>query len=95
MAERDQEPLLFTYAEGDALFCYPFLRRAIPDTDWFDVESAYGYGGPIASSVRPDFLEHAWSAFNEWCGSNRIVAEFIPPSTPIWAMQSWRVATGM
>jgi hypothetical protein len=69
--------------DGELLF-HPFLRRpirrvgaeAIADGLW-DLESAYGYVGPIATTADPAFLAGAWGAFREWCTAERVVAEFV------------------
>jgi hypothetical protein len=69
---------------GDLLF-HPFLRRPILRVgteelgrELWDLESAYGYVGPIASiGAAPTFLAWAWDAFRDWCVSERVVAEFV------------------
>jgi hypothetical protein len=67
---------------GDLLF-HAFMRRAIDHvgdvsvSGWSDLESVYGYSGPLASSADPGFLSRAWAAFAEWCKSEQVVAEFI------------------
>lgn len=51
------EPIMFAVknAACQYVFCWPALRRSIPDTPWCDITSVYGYGGPLfvgAGSVR-------------------------------------------
>lgn len=43
------EPLLFVAIGGDGrvLGCWPTLKRDIPGTDYLDLSSVYGYGGPL------------------------------------------------
>jgi hypothetical protein len=79
--------LMFAYrreADG-ACWLYPFLLQPIkgittqdsaPAT-WFDIETPYGYGGPLASTEEADFLAKAHAAFNDWCDEQNVVAEFI------------------
>tara|TARA_Y100000588_G_scaffold395323_1_gene523391 strand:- start:25230 stop:26297 length:1068 start_codon:yes stop_codon:yes gene_type:complete len=74
----------FVAEEGNELLFYPFLVRPIhcPETEltrenWNDIETVYGYSGPLCTSTNPAFLAAAWKAFSEWCQQERIVAEFI------------------
>jgi len=74
----------FVARDGDDLLFYPFLVRPIEkvgdrpvDGSWQDIETVYGYSGPISSSVNPYFLSKAWAAFASWCEQQQIVAEFI------------------
>lgn len=51
------EPIMFAVknAAGQYVFCWPALRRSIPNTQWCDFTSVYGYGGPLfvgSSSAR-------------------------------------------
>ena len=48
-----------------------------PTGDGGDIESVYGYSGPIASSAEPSFLFRAWRWFDDWCRDQHIVSEFI------------------
>jgi len=68
----------FTYQDGDDLFFLPYLRRPLPAAtgygSLYDFESAYGYGGPLASRRDPGFLEAAWRAFQEHGRSSGLVA---------------------
>lgn len=42
-------PILFVLVDdrGKSLACWPALRRPIDGTDYFDLTSVYGYGGPL------------------------------------------------
>lgn len=44
--------LLYYSNEGNA-FAFPFIKRKIPNTDYFDITSVYGYGGPLAMTESP------------------------------------------
>jgi hypothetical protein len=68
---------------GQELF-YPFMMRPIeaiagqPLADtWFDIESVYGYTGPLATTSDQGFLSEAWNCFDSWCKNNRVIAEFV------------------
>ncbi|MEO8085344.1 MAG: GNAT family N-acetyltransferase [Bacteroidota bacterium] len=72
---------LFTVTEGDELYFYPFLLRSIETTvldgNYFDIESAYGYSGPVSTSSNMEFLNSCSEAFMAYCKENKIVSEFI------------------
>lgn len=83
-ANGDGRALAFVAAEGSDLLVHPFLRRPIEsvgdaavDGGWCDLESVYGYSGPVATTCEPVFLERAWDAFDAWCAAERVVAEFV------------------
>lgn len=73
---------LFYYVddEGNKGF-YPFMLNKINgydlEHDYYDMETAYGYGGPITSCEDESFLKGFEEAFVGFCKSNHIVAEFI------------------
>lgn len=75
---------LFIFEDAGQLLIHPFLVRPIRQVggqplseDLYDIESVYGYSGPLATSTQPAFLARAWSSFGEWCQSRRIIAEFV------------------
>jgi len=64
-------------AEVDGhILLHPFHTRPI-DGGGFDVEGAYGYAGPIASSDDPEFLARAWSGYHVWAQDNAVPSEFV------------------
>lgn len=71
----------FLYEDnGEAFFLVNVVRpikSAAPSEPAFDFETAYGYGGPLATTEDPRFLEAAWSAFVDHCRRHRIVAGFL------------------
>ncbi len=42
-----------------------------------DIQSAYGYGGPISNTDDPQFLTTADHAFKQWARDNSVIAEFL------------------
>jgi hypothetical protein len=78
------EALLFAYEESSERLVYPFLlrridavgERAIPGGH-HDIESAYGFTGPVSTTEDGGFLRAAWAAFDEWSRGQRVVAEFV------------------
>ncbi|MEM7355795.1 MAG: peptidoglycan bridge formation glycyltransferase FemA/FemB family protein, partial [Acidobacteriota bacterium] len=74
----------FAAEEGGEILFHPFLVRPITRVGktattegWSDIETVYGYSGPLATTTDPEFLRSSWSAFSDWCSEQRIVAEFI------------------
>lgn len=81
--EADTKAKLFIFRDGAEAWIHPLLKRRIASpeddqpTEWSDLESAYGYGGPLSSSSNADFLARAWEAFDTWCAEEKVVAEFV------------------
>ena len=68
----------FIYQEGDHTFILPFILREIPEqAGYFDIESAYGYGGPLATTEDKGFLERANALFIEHSREKNVIAAFI------------------
>lgn len=77
-------PCLYVYEEGGEILVHPFVLRRLSQIGHSiltfpaaDIESAYGYAGPGSTCVSPRFLESAWGAYDEWCKSQYVVAEFV------------------
>ncbi|MDH8702310.1 lipid II:glycine glycyltransferase (peptidoglycan interpeptide bridge formation enzyme) [Dysgonomonadaceae bacterium PH5-43] len=47
--DKSGEPLLFHYSNETSSFSFPFIKRKINNTDYYDITSVYGYGGPLSS----------------------------------------------
>lgn len=81
--EENAEALCLNFIYGDYIFLYPFFRKKIKDydlaTEYYDIQSAYGYGGVIVN--RSDIPQEIADKFNkyvtEWLHDNRVIAEFI------------------
>lgn len=70
-------PIFWLYEETTARYFHAFHLSKIKNSDYSDLQSAYGYGGPIANTVDPGFLSRSWNAFREWCHERKIIAEFL------------------
>ncbi len=72
---------LFVYKEGDRIGVYPYLKTEIKreylDVPYFDIETVYGYGGPVTSDSDTEFNKRFEDEFLTYCSDNNIVAEFI------------------
>ena len=51
----NEVPILVSYRENDKIIAIPFLKRAIENTDYFDLTSVYGYAGPIYKNIDASF----------------------------------------
>ena len=76
------ESKMFVYEnERGDMAIYPFLKRPIEQNifqgEFFDIETAYGYGGPLATSSEVNFLEEFETSFLKYCAEENIIAEFI------------------
>lgn len=83
--EEGAEGMAFVYQEDEQQWFYPFIRRSISSVGQEDIsglglsdmESAYGYGGPIASTADREFLRCARLSLENWCREEKVVAEFV------------------
>lgn len=79
----DGEPLAFVAREGEAILFLPSMVRpveAFADTHedgYKDMESVYGYSGPLSTTQDRGFLSRAWGAFLGWAKEQRVVAQFV------------------
>lgn len=69
----------FVAREGQKLFLFPYMRRpvALMPEGCFDVESPYGYGGPITNAPDSDFTRRAFDAFCGAMAERGVIAAFI------------------
>jgi hypothetical protein len=78
---KDGNAKLFCFKDGIGnIAIYPFLLNKINcnlDAEFYDIETAYGYGGPISNTVNQEFLSDFEETFIEYCNLNNIIAEFI------------------
>lgn len=60
---------------------YKYLKREIKGENYFDISTAYGYGGPLFLEYKEENLEKLVEeyrvAFEKYCIENKIVSEFI------------------
>ena len=78
------EAQLFVYEEGDNIALYPYIKRSIYNEQdssiFYDIETAYGYGGPIVK-IEDIAFENAFEMnFLQHCQQENIIAEFITQS---------------
>lgn len=76
------EARMFVYEdENGNIALYPFMKTLINQSifkePYYDIETAYGYGGPITSTLNEEFLLDFEKAFLTYCEKENIIAEFI------------------
>ncbi len=77
------QAICFTFRKGNNIALYPFLKNKIDSEkfelseQYYDIETAYGYGGPIFNTDHPTFIEDFYTAFNNYCKDSKIIAEFV------------------
>ncbi len=73
----------FVFEKDGDIALFPFLINCINDlgykldSDYYDVQSAYGYGGVVSNQDRESFTSDFFVRWEKWCRDNRIVCEFI------------------
>ncbi len=70
-------PVFWIYEEGKDIYYHSFHLMPIEGTEFYDVQSPYGYGGPVATTRSPEFLSRAWSAYSTWTAEHHILTEFV------------------
>ena len=75
----NDEAVCYVCSEGEQLLLFPYLRRKFiyKGCEYFDFETAYGYGGPIANTKDEGFITRALQAFAEYCKGNNYVCGFV------------------
>lgn len=82
--EGDSEYFSYFYEEGGSYVFFSSLKRKISrvsgveiNEELYDLETPYGYGGPLSNSRDRAFLERAFSEYKKYCSERKIVCEFI------------------
>lgn len=71
------EPIFFLFREGTDFWLHSFLRGGVQGTPFSDLQSPYGYGGPLSNSSNREFIDRAWSSWEDWCRTHGILVEFV------------------
>lgn len=75
--------ICFAGIEDKKIILYPTLINCINDLgydldkEYYDLQGAYGYNGPIANCTDPDFLSNFSNELISYYNKNNIIAEFI------------------
>lgn len=72
--------MLFVYQEGNDYIAFPFLKREIPETSFYDLSSVYGYVGPISNKenqfLKAELINNFKEAFLGFLKEEQIVSVF-------------------
>lgn len=75
--QKNDDIFLFEYSEGDSYFKNIAIKSPIPNTNYYDLSSPYGYSGYSTNSLDGSFLERAIAEQTKKAQSENIIAEFI------------------
>lgn len=77
---------LLTYSNKDFKLCYPILikdiaddnkfKDLIPKATYYDIETPYGYGGPIVNNVNNLEMEMFAKELFNWANENKVISHF-------------------
>lgn len=69
----------FYYNESDFHFILPYLIREFQydSQTYFDLETAYGFGGPIFNYCDDLLIKKAWKSFQDYGAQNNYIAGFL------------------
>lgn len=74
-------PAAIYFKQGQTAIFYPFLLRPVPailgGNGFFDMQSAYGYGGPAVFGSSEEAIQAFGKAHADWAEKEGIVAEFV------------------
>jgi hypothetical protein len=72
----------FVFENEGYIALYPFLINSVNalgynlDRNYYDIQGAYGYNGVVANNNSSVFRNKFYKAFNDYCKSANIIAEF-------------------
>jgi FemAB family len=73
----DETPVLLTYKKEKAIIVLPLLLRQIPNTEYYDLTSVYGYSGPLSNVDTETYnFDDFKAAFNTYLEAKNIVSVF-------------------
>lgn len=71
------EPVFFVYREDKSFWLHSLHRGVVRGTSWSDLQSPYGYGGPLTNCSDREFICRAWGAWGNWCRNHNVLVEFV------------------
>lgn len=87
--------VLIVFRRAERIWLQPCILEPIThiadtalDRTWCDLDAPYGYTGPLANTGDIGFLSEAHSAFEQWCLSADVVAQFVR-FHPILKTEQW------
>lgn len=78
--DNQDQSRLFVATRGDDFIALPLVFRTIPETDWADATSVYGYCGPLANEEgtfqQTDLVDYFWKELTMYFKENSIISAF-------------------
>lgn len=72
------QPLFVLYVDQRGFWMHGMHWNSIPGCeDRFDIQSPYGYGGPVSNCDDAVFRNDAWRHYKLWCRERAAVVEFV------------------
>lgn len=74
--------ILFEDDASHEFWLHSVHKSVVPNSDYCDYQSAYGYGGPLALEIPvlgkdSEIYDLAGFKYSQWCNSHKIIAEFV------------------
>ena len=82
-SKSNSEGFLFYHQDKENIWINPFIKIKSPsfsdfnNHNYYDIETAYGYGGPISNKLDKEFIKESNKKFLLWINSNNVVSEFV------------------
>ncbi|MFK2827249.1 GNAT family N-acetyltransferase [Bacillus sp. B190/17] len=76
LSKQDLQPIFFTFERSDAIYYHAFHLGKVPNTHYYDIQSPYGYGGPLYVG-KEDFIIEAIEKYKQWCLDHNVLVEFV------------------
>lgn len=78
----DGEPVNFVFENSNGKVIHNFIKRQIENTDYYDITSPYGYGGPYIADTeekanKSELIQDYLKSYQDYCEKNNIVSEFV------------------
>ena len=83
----ERRSFAYIWRDRRGILFHPFHLRPI-EGGGTDIETVYGYSGPLSSNDDPQFLKDAWSPYTRWCADQGVVSEFFR-FNPLLGNQVW------
>jgi len=70
-------PVYLLYEDNEKKWIHNCLLGDVMNTQYKDIFSCYGYGGPVSNSEDKDFIRDANEAYLSWASNHNVIAEFL------------------
>lgn len=76
--DRSLQPVFALYVDSRGFWLHGAHWATIPmRAGRYDIQSPYGYGGPVTDCDDAAFLADAWTCYQRWCREKGAVVEFV------------------